>query len=88
MRDSELDSVGESKGEFKPFVPAQTAMAELTFKAVFLGVIMAIVDLMKLEFSRLNKTFVCEKREYLRHHLGQSLLLQDPRLRARGTIGN
>jgi putative OPT family oligopeptide transporter len=43
MRDSELDSVGESKGEFKPFVPAQTAMAELTFKAVFLGVIMAIV---------------------------------------------
>lgn len=43
MSDSELNSVGESKAEFKPYVPAQTTMAELTFKAVFLGVIMAIV---------------------------------------------
>ena len=42
---------------------------------VIWGVIMAIVDLMKLEFSRFNKTFMCEKREYLRHHLGQYLLL-------------
>ncbi len=28
---------------FKPFVPAETEMAELTFKAVFLGMIMAII---------------------------------------------
>ncbi len=29
--------------EFKPYVPASTTMPELTFKAVFLGVIMAVV---------------------------------------------
>jgi len=29
--------------EFKPYVPASSTMAELTFKAVFLGVIMAVV---------------------------------------------
>ncbi|MGD8441274.1 MAG: OPT/YSL family transporter, partial [Holophagae bacterium] len=29
--------------EFKPYVPASTSMPELTFKAVFLGVIMAVV---------------------------------------------
>jgi putative OPT family oligopeptide transporter len=29
--------------EFKPYVPASSSMAELTFKAVFLGVIMAVV---------------------------------------------
>ena len=28
---------------FKPFVPAEQEMAELTFKAVFLGTVMAIV---------------------------------------------
>ncbi len=43
MRDSERNSVGESKAEFSPYVSAQTTMAELTFKAVFLGIIMAIV---------------------------------------------
>lgn len=42
---------------------------------VIYGVIMAVVDLIKLEFSRVNKSFICEKREYLRHHLGQYLLL-------------
>ncbi len=31
------------KKEFKPFVPASQSMAELTFKAVFLGAIMAVV---------------------------------------------
>ena len=31
------------KKPFKPFVPAEQEMAELTFKAIFLGVIMAIV---------------------------------------------
>ena len=31
------------KKPFKPFVPAETEMAELTFKALFLGTIMAIV---------------------------------------------
>ena len=29
--------------EFKPYVPASTSMPELTFKAIFLGVIMAVV---------------------------------------------
>ncbi|MCK4715389.1 MAG: OPT/YSL family transporter, partial [Candidatus Marinimicrobia bacterium] len=29
--------------EFKPFVPAETSMKELTFKALFLGVILAVV---------------------------------------------
>jgi putative OPT family oligopeptide transporter len=29
--------------EFKPYVPASASMAELTFKAIFLGVIMAVV---------------------------------------------
>ncbi|HSN57437.1 MAG TPA: oligopeptide transporter, OPT family [Candidatus Sulfomarinibacteraceae bacterium] len=29
--------------EFKPYVPASTSMAELTFKAVLLGVVMAVV---------------------------------------------
>jgi putative OPT family oligopeptide transporter len=29
--------------EFKPYVPASTSMAELTFKAVFLGALMAVV---------------------------------------------
>ena len=29
--------------QFKPYVPASSSMAELTFKAVFLGVIMAVV---------------------------------------------
>ena len=29
--------------EFKPFVPAETEMAELTVKAVLLGAVMAIV---------------------------------------------
>lgn len=29
--------------EFKPYVPASTTMAELTFKAVFLGALMAVV---------------------------------------------
>ena len=29
--------------EFKPFVPASTTMPELTFKAVFLGALMAII---------------------------------------------
>jgi putative OPT family oligopeptide transporter len=29
--------------EFKPYVPASTSMAELTFKAVFLGAVMAVV---------------------------------------------
>ena len=29
--------------EFKPYVPAETGLAELTFKAVFLGTLMAIV---------------------------------------------
>jgi uncharacterized membrane protein len=42
---------------------------------VLWGVIMAIVNLVKLEASRLRKGFICEKREYLRHHLGQYLLL-------------
>ena len=31
------------KKPFKPFVPAEQEMAELTFKAIFLGVVMAIV---------------------------------------------
>ena len=31
------------KKEFKPFVPASQSMAELTFKAVFLGALMAVV---------------------------------------------
>ncbi len=31
------------KKPFKPFVPAESQMAELTFKAVFLGVLMAVV---------------------------------------------
>ena len=29
--------------EFKPYVPAETNLAELTFKAVFLGTVMAVV---------------------------------------------
>ena len=32
-----------SEKPFKPFVPADTEMAELTFKAVFLGTVMAVV---------------------------------------------
>ena len=32
-----------AKADFKPFVPAEQNIAELTFKALFLGVIMAIV---------------------------------------------
>ena len=32
-----------SDKEFKPFVPAESDMKEFTFRAVFLGVLMAIV---------------------------------------------
>src|SRR5210317_1482794 len=32
-----------SDTEFKPFVPAESEMKEFTFKAVFLGIVMAIV---------------------------------------------
>lgn len=41
MKDPEVQT--NAKKEFKPFVPAETDLQELTFKAVFLGVIMAIV---------------------------------------------
>jgi uncharacterized membrane protein len=42
---------------------------------VIWGVIMAVVELMRLEFMRAKGRFVCKKREYVRHHLGQYLLL-------------
>ncbi len=33
----------EKKKEFKPYVPAETSLKELSFRAVFLGVIMAVI---------------------------------------------
>lgn len=33
----------EGKREFKPYVPAETKLKEMTFRAIFLGVIMAVV---------------------------------------------
>ena len=42
---------------------------------VIWGVIMTVVELVKLEFMRTKRSFVCKKREYVRHHLGQYLLL-------------
>ena len=37
------DEIRTEKKKFKPFVPAQTELSELTFKALILGVLMAVV---------------------------------------------
>jgi uncharacterized membrane protein len=42
---------------------------------VIWGAMMAIAELVRLEFLRTKGMFICKKREYLRHHLGQYLLL-------------
>jgi uncharacterized membrane protein len=42
---------------------------------VIWGVMMAVVELVRLEFMRTKRSFICKKREYVRHHLGQYLLL-------------
>ncbi len=43
MQDSDTPAPQTTQSDFKPFVPAQTDLPELTFKAVLLGVVMAIV---------------------------------------------
>ncbi len=43
MADDPRPSKNPEGSEFKPYVPAETELAELTFKAVFLGVLMAII---------------------------------------------
>jgi uncharacterized membrane protein len=42
---------------------------------VIWGVILTIVEFVRLEFMRARGSFICKKREYIRHHLGQYLLL-------------
>jgi len=42
---------------------------------VIWGILLAFVEIVRLEFMRTRKAFVCKKREYVRHHLGQYLLL-------------
>ena len=37
------DEIRTEEKKFKPFVPAQTELPELTFKALLLGVVMAVV---------------------------------------------
>lgn len=39
------------------------------------GIGMAIIGLIRLEFRQLRGVSICRQREYLRHHLGQYLLL-------------
>ena len=36
------DEIRKEENRFKPFVPAQTEIPELTFKALILGVLMAV----------------------------------------------
>jgi len=43
MNESDTAPTSKSSPEFKPFVGAQTELTELTFRAVFLGVLMALV---------------------------------------------
>jgi putative OPT family oligopeptide transporter len=43
MSESESMSENRPRNKFKPFVPADTQLTELTFRAVFLGVLMALV---------------------------------------------
>ena len=43
MQDPDVPASQSTQSEFRPFVPAHTNLPELTFKAVFLGVVMAIV---------------------------------------------
>ena len=43
MQDSDTPASQTTQSNFKPFVPAQTDLPELTLKAVLLGVVMAII---------------------------------------------
>jgi uncharacterized membrane protein len=42
---------------------------------VIWGVVLAATEFVKLEYLHIRGRFVCKKREYTRHHLGQYLLL-------------
>ena len=43
MQDPDVPTSQTTQSDFKPFVPAQTDLPELTLKAILLGVVMAIV---------------------------------------------